>query len=112
MINLFDLSTASILAIVLSIVIPGISALAERIGIPQQFSGIVTAIIAAANGFITEWAQSSNANTYDWRTALGLALGSLAVAGISHFVITSGHIEAKLAGRAPSVAGEHERRAA
>lgn len=108
--NLFDLSTAVILSLVLSLFIPLVSALLSHIVLPPIYAGVITIVLAAINGFFTQWANASNLNNYDWNTALGIALFSLLVAIASHFGIwKSTPVEAKLYQLgAKQPAGEHE----
>lgn len=106
-IDLSHLSTATALALILSVFIPLVSALTERFKIPQPWTGVVTVVLAAVNGFFTEWANSSGPTHYDWKTAAGIALGSLLLAMVGHVVAWAGQHEASVAGRR-HVAGDHE----
>lgn len=83
--NLFHWDTATSLAIVLSFVIPALSALLAKGKIPANVAGALTLLIAALNGFFTEWAESSGPTHFDWKTAAGIAAFSYLVAVASHY---------------------------
>ena len=80
---IFHFDTATILALLVSIVIPLVSTLLMKAHWPVDVMSYLTIVLAAINGFVTEWAQSPNANHYDWKTAVGISLSSLVVALIS-----------------------------
>lgn len=106
--NLFHWDTATTLAVVLSFVIPALSAAAARGKIPANVAGGITLVVAALNGFFTEWADSSSATHYDWKSAAGIALFSLGVAILSHYGLwkgtdTEGHLLAIGNGSRPAV---------
>lgn len=88
--NVFHPDTAFILSLVLSVFIPLVSSLLGRAHWPGEVLGILTALISGANGFFTEWAESSRLHHYDWRTALGLALGSFVVASLGRVILWAG----------------------
>jgi hypothetical protein len=95
--NILAPNTALILALVVSIVIPLVAALLTRAKIPANVTGVITMFLAAVNGFATEWAQSSNATHYDWKSAAGISLFSFIVAVASHYgVWKSTTLEAQL----------------
>lgn len=83
--NLFHWDTATSLAVVLSFVIPALSALLAKGKVPQNVAGALTLLIAALNGFFTEWADSSGPTHFDWKTAAGIAAFSFLVAVASHY---------------------------
>jgi hypothetical protein len=96
-VNLFDLNTATILALVLSLIIPLVSALLARIVLPEQYEGVITIFLAAVTGFFTQWASAGNLDSYDWHKSLGIALFSFLAAVAAHFgVWKSTSVEAKL----------------
>lgn len=88
--NLFHWDTATSLSVVLSFVIPALSALAARGKIPANVAGLITMLISALNGFFTEWAESSGPTHFDWKTAAGIALFSYLVAVASHYGLWRG----------------------
>ena len=45
---------------------------------PTEIQSIITIALGTATGFFTEWADAGT--TFDWKTALGLSLGSLLIA--------------------------------
>lgn len=83
--NLLVPNTALVLTIIVSLVIPLISALLSRTHWDQTVTGLITMLLAAVTGFFTEWINSNNATHYDWHTALGLALFSFIVAVATHY---------------------------
>lgn len=74
------LSTATVLAVAISYFMPLVSALVSLPHWSQTVEGYITLVLATANGFLTEWANTSDASHYDWKKALVLAGVSLAVA--------------------------------
>ena len=81
---LFDfahLDPAVVAAFVVSVVIPAVSATISRWG--RNVAGVLTLVLAAANGFFSEWASAGNG--YNWRQGLAIGLGSLFVAVLSHY---------------------------
>lgn len=83
--NLFHWDTAQTLAVMASLIIPGVSALLAKGKIPANVAGFLTLVLAAVTGFVTTWADSSNSTHYDWKTAAGTALFSLVVAVGAHY---------------------------
>jgi len=71
------LNTALSLSLAVNFLIPGLSSLVAK---SHAIAGIVTPILAAANGFLTEWSLSSDSNHYMWESALGWAVLSYLVA--------------------------------
>jgi uncharacterized membrane protein YqaE (UPF0057 family) len=72
------IDTATIISLVVSVVIPGVSSLLAKQHWPGELIGLLTLALATANGFFTEWAKSPN--DYDWKNALLLAVFSYALA--------------------------------
>lgn len=100
MFNLFHADTASMLAVFGSVIIPALSALFVRAKLSMFWVGLGTLVIATANGFVTTWIDAPTPNHYDWYNALGISLGSLVVAFLTHNVWTAGTTEyAKLHAR-------------
>lgn len=88
--NIFVWNTATSLAVVLSFVIPALSALLAKGKVPANVAGALTALIAAINGFFTGWANSSSLTHYNWKTAAGIAIFSYLVAVASHYGLWKG----------------------
>lgn len=88
--NLFHPDTAMVLSLVLSVFIPLLSSLLGRAHWPSEVLGIFTLAISTVNGFFTEWSESSNSHHYDWKTALGIALGSFVFASLGRIVLWVG----------------------
>ena len=81
--------TAFVLSMLTSVVIPLITSFLGR----QHWGawlGFITLAIATLNGFLTEWAQSSDRNHYDWKHALLIALGSYLFAVMGRLNIWKG----------------------
>lgn len=93
MFNLFHPDTASMLAIFGSIIIPALSALIVKAKLSMFWVGLTTLVISAANGFITTWADAPDPGHYPVYNALGISLGSLVVAFLTHYVVTAGTTE-------------------
>lgn len=88
--NIFVWNTATSLAVVLSFVIPLLSALLAKGKVPANVAGALTMLIAAINGFVTSWVNSGHLNNYDWKTAAGVAIFSYLVAVASHYGLWKG----------------------
>jgi hypothetical protein len=82
--------TAFLLSMSLSFVIPLLSSLLSRTHWPSEVTALLTLAIAAVNGFLTESAQSSDVNHYNWKHALMIALGSWIVAVLARLGIWQG----------------------
>lgn len=77
------LNTASILALLLGVVIPHITALVSGTKvIPAQYGGYITLVLAAVTGFLTEW--QLNPHAYDWKTGVLNSAASLVIAYLTH----------------------------
>lgn len=77
------LSTATVLAFTTAYFMPLVSALLSHPRWSQNVEGYITIVLASVSGFLTEWANSTDASHYDWKKALvisGLALAT-AIAG-------------------------------
>lgn len=77
------LDTATILAIALSWLIPLLSSLLARAHWPGEVVGILTLLISAANGFLSEWARDTV--SYNWRHGLLVAVASFVVAVLGRY---------------------------
>lgn len=96
--NLFHPDTSIIISLIISVVLPLLSSLLSKAHWPAEVAGIITLALSTANGFFTEWAQSSSGpGTFDWRDALGLALSSFIIAALGRLVLwRNTEIDAKL----------------
>lgn len=74
------LTTATVLAFMTSVFMPLVSALISRSHWPEKVEGYITLVLATANGFLTEWAVSPDADHYDWKKALVITFISLTLA--------------------------------
>lgn len=86
--NLLNLDAAQIVALVVSVVIPLCSSLLARAHWPAELVGVLTLVISAGNGFAAQWAAAGSG--FDWRPALGLAVGSFIVAVLSRYGLWRG----------------------
>jgi len=71
-------NTAVIISLVVSVVIPLFSSLLSRTHWPSEVTGLLTVALATANGFFTQWSQTTD--EFQWKSALLLSLGSFLVA--------------------------------
>lgn len=107
--NLFHWDTAQTLAVLSGLIIPGVSALLAKGKIPANVAGFLTLVLAAVSGFVAEWATSSNATQYDWKTAAGVSLFSLLVAIGAHYGFWKGtEVQAHLLAIGNGPAVNHE----
>lgn len=74
------LTTATVLAFLVSVFVPLVSALLSRPKWSEKVEGYITLVLAAVTGFLTEWADSSDATHYDWKKALLISFVSLTLA--------------------------------
>jgi hypothetical protein len=86
--NFFDPSTAMIVGLIVSVVIPLLSALLTRAHWPVEIVGLLTALLATANGFFTEWANAGD--RFRWQVALSTAIVSYVLAVAAHYGIWKG----------------------
>lgn len=84
------LTTAGVISLIVSVVIPLLSSLLAKAHWPGEVVGILTLLIAAANGFFTEWAQAGSG--FNWRHALLLAVASFVVAVLSRYGLWKGTV--------------------
>lgn len=96
--NLFallqHLSVAQVVSLVVSFGIPAVSALLARVHWPAWLVGLLSLTLAAVNGFGTEWAQAGA--SFQWKTAVGGAIFSYALALLGHYGIVKGDLYGKL----------------
>jgi hypothetical protein len=94
--NLFNFlhgDTALVLAVLSGLVQPFFSALLTKA--PSFLTGALTALQAALAGFLAEWA--ANPDRFDWKQALGTALGAWLVAVVTHKSVLDGtHVQRRL----------------
>ena len=76
--NLLTLDGTTIIGLILSLFIPLLTSLLAKAHWPTEIQSIITIALGTATGFFTEWADAGT--TFDWKTALGLSLGSLLIA--------------------------------
>jgi hypothetical protein len=86
--NFFDPSTAMIVGLIVSVVIPLLSALLTRAHWPTEVVGLLTVLLATANGFFTEWANAGD--RFRWQVALSTAIVSYVLAVAAHYGIWKG----------------------
>jgi hypothetical protein len=80
------LNTATILALMTSVIIPHASSLLSNNRlIPAWAGGYVTLVLAAVSGFCSEWAAQPN--HYNWKQGALTALGSFLLAALSRIVV-------------------------
>lgn len=95
--NLFHPDTATVLYILAAIVIPFVTSLVSSQHWDGAVQGAITMVLAAVDGFVTTWAQSSSVNHYDWQTAVSASVLALALAFVSRNVTLRGtKLDAKL----------------
>lgn len=76
-------NTATIVSLIVSVIIPLVSSLLARSHWPGEVLGILTLVLAAANGFFTEWADAGSG--FDWKHGLLPTVGSFVVAVLGRF---------------------------
>ena len=81
-------STALILSLLLSIVIPGVASLLNVGRLSPAVSGPITLLLAALNGFLTEWAAAPN--HFAWQPAALTALASYVIAALARHQLWAG----------------------
>lgn len=85
------LNTATIVAVLVSTVLPLISSLISSPPVAAkwpEFEGIATTVLAAVTGFFAEWAHAGSG--FDWKRAAGIAALSLLTAFQSRARIWAG----------------------
>lgn len=89
-------STAFVLSIVVSLVIPLASSLLTRAHWSVQATGMITMLLSAISGFFVEWSQAVNIDHFNWKNAAVAALVSYAFAVAAHYGAWKGSAEALL----------------
>jgi len=79
------IDTALVLALTLSVFIPGLSALVAREHWKGWVVGLITLAISTVNGFVLDWWNATDIHHYDWKSAL-------AVAGVSYVLAVLGRV--------------------
>ena len=82
------MNTATLLTLLTAVVIPAVSALLAKGKVPANVAGLITPMLAAASGFLAEWAQQPN--HYDWRQGAINAVMAYVVAVLSHYGLWKG----------------------
>jgi len=86
---------ATVLSLLTSLVIPGVSALLAGGKVPNNVAGFLTPLLSIASGFCAAWAN--DVHGYDWRAGLVTGLLNYGIAVASHFGMWRGTgIEARL----------------
>lgn len=92
---MFSLSTATLVAYVLSVGLPLLSSLLSRQHWPSELTGILTLLLSGLTGFGTEWAHAGSG--FRWQAAASVALTSFVIAILSRYGIwRDTHLDAKL----------------
>jgi hypothetical protein len=92
---LAHIPTAMLVVVLASVVLPAVSAAVTRLHWDSSITGIITALLSTATGFLTEWGQAGSG--FDWKTAAVTALASWLVAVATQSRILSGTaLEARL----------------
>ena len=81
-------SIGLILSLLTSIVIPGLSSLLNVGKLPPNVSALITLLLAAVNGFLTQWATASG--PFNWRAAALTELASYVVAALARIQLWAG----------------------
>lgn len=82
------LPTATLIGVVVSVVIPGLSSLLAKEHWPAELVGALTLLLATTDGFFSEWAKAGDG--FAWKAAVGTAVLSYVVALASRFGILKG----------------------
>lgn len=93
--NIASIPAPLLIAVLLSVVIPAVSALVTRLRWDSSITGLITLAMSGATGFVTEWGSAGAG--FDWKAAAVTAAGSWLVAAVSQSKILSGTgLEARL----------------
>lgn len=103
--NLHD--TATIIGLILSVIIPGVSSLLNVGKLAPAASGLITLALSTLTGFLTAWQSAGDG--FDWQQGALTALGSYIVAAIARRQLWAGTQvdQALLAVGKPDHAAEH-----
>jgi uncharacterized membrane-anchored protein len=92
---MLHLHTATVIALLISTVLPLVSSLVTTVHMPPEVAGIVTLLLATVTGFLTEWHEAGDG--FRWQTAAGLAALSFLTAAVARARIWIGsRTDAKL----------------
>jgi hypothetical protein len=83
-----QLPQVAVIAFIASTIIPAFSAWVVREHWDSSITGVVTLGLSTADGFFSEWAKDGD--SFNWKYAIGIALGSWAIAAITQSKILSG----------------------
>lgn len=82
------METAAALQLLVSVVLPLVSAAIARGVIPANVAGYLTPLLAAANGLFGDWAR--NPAHYQWQAGVTTAAVSYGLAVLAHLGIWNG----------------------
>lgn len=96
--DVFHPSSAVILTILISMVLPLVSSLITRLHWPSEVQGAITVALATLTGFLMAWKAAADAgHDFAWRTAAGYAIGSYLIAALARLQLWAGtHTDARL----------------
>jgi hypothetical protein len=80
--------TTTIITVLVSFFIPGVSALLARGAVPANVAGFITPLLAAANGLLGDWAN--NPGHYQWQAGVTAAAVSYVLAVAAHLGLWKG----------------------
>ena len=87
-VNFFDLNTPTIVALMVSVVLPLLSALIARPRWPGELVGVLTLLLAGATGFFSEWAAAGDG--FRWQTAMSTAVLTFGLAVAARYGLWKG----------------------
>lgn len=79
---IYHFDTATIISLIVSVVIPLVSALLYRAHWSITIIGVLTLALSFANGFLTQWADAGN--TFAWQAALATTAVDFVMAVVAH----------------------------
>lgn len=89
---MFALNLATTLALVVSVVLPLVSSLLTKPEVPAELRGVLTLLLSAVTGFVTEWAHAAASAdvSFRWQAAAGTAAVSFVIAILSRYGLWKG----------------------